>query len=180
MKTTEKSQRTKVGVAGNLINQLMGNNNSLPVVGKGATEMLYSDRHCYEVIEVSPDGKTVKLEALDARFDPAFGKPEMGHQNWILEPTGRFINIVWRNNAWRRKVRQVDFTKEFRAEAEANGCGVAVAKYLKEKDPDLLNKVYGDHFMPLNVIPGVTREAFSYPVIKILFGVKDYRYDWEF
>lgn len=47
----------------------MGNNQTIPVVGEGATSLHYSDRTCYEVIEVSEDLKTVKLEALDAEWD---------------------------------------------------------------------------------------------------------------
>lgn len=105
-------QKSKVGVAGSFFNQLMGNNESLPEVGKGVTELMYSDRHAYEVIEVSDDFKTVRLEELDARFDPAFGEPQMGHQNWILEPTGRFKTVVWKWGSWKVKIRRVTFTKE--------------------------------------------------------------------
>ena len=109
---TEKKQRAKVGVAGSFINQLMSNNSTLPIVGKGATEMHYTDRTCYEVVEVSEDGKTAKLEQLEAIAD--LTKPcEMGHQNWILTPTGQFITVQWRHNAWRRKTEIVEYTKEF-------------------------------------------------------------------
>lgn len=66
----------------------MSNNASLPVVGKGATQLHYSDRSCYEVIEVSKDGKTVILEYLEAKWDST-KQGGQGHQNWILEPTGQ-------------------------------------------------------------------------------------------
>jgi hypothetical protein len=69
MKTKTKfQQRAKVGVAGSFHNQLMSNNATLPEVGKGATELHYTDRTCYEVIEVSEDKMTVKLERLEARI----------------------------------------------------------------------------------------------------------------
>ena len=103
MKNSEKVQRAKVGVAGSFFNQLMSNNSTLPEVGKGATQMMYSDRYCFEVKEVSEDGKRVILESLDARAD--LSKPcPMGHQNWILEPTGQLSEIRWRHGAWRMLV----------------------------------------------------------------------------
>lgn len=111
METTKFKQRTKIGVAGSFFNQLMSNNSSVPEVGKGATLMHYSDRSCLEVIEVSKDGKTVKLEELDAEWDKT--KPGgIGHQNWILKPTGRFVTISWRHNAWRRKHQKIVFTEK--------------------------------------------------------------------
>ena len=178
MKTTEKRQRSKVGVAGNLINQLMANNASLPEIGKGATELHYSDRTCYEVIEVSPDGKTVKLEALDAEWDQT--KPGgMGHQNWILKPTGRYKTIVWRQGAWRTVQTEYVFTDEFKAKSQKPSAGLNLT-------PEEKLQVYGDPnsagytCWPIRVVPGITREKKTYNVIKILFGVKDYRYDWEF
>lgn len=106
-----KQQKHKVGEAGSFINQMMSNNSSLPVVGKGATEMLYSDRRCYEVIEVSEDGKTVKLEVLDAVYAGKKGEAQIGHQDWKFEPTGRYFNIVWRNGAWRTIHTEYHFTE---------------------------------------------------------------------
>jgi hypothetical protein len=171
-------QKSKVGVSGNLINQLMGNNSTLPEVGKGATELHYSDRSCYEVIEVSKDCKTVKLESLDAEWDKS-KQGGQGHQNWILKPTGNFITVIWRNNAWRIKVKKIVFTDELIKKAGDNGF-FSIGAYLKKCDPELHSEVYKDDCFPSKVINGVTREKFEYPVIKLLFGVKDYRYDWEF
>ena len=59
---------------------MMSNNISIPEVGKGATQLHYSDRTCYEVIEVSKDGMSAKLEALDAEWDKSLPGGE-GHQN---------------------------------------------------------------------------------------------------
>jgi len=50
------NQSRQIGVAGNFINQVMGNNCSVPVVGEGATILHYSDREAYEVIAVSDCG----------------------------------------------------------------------------------------------------------------------------
>jgi len=167
-------QKHKVGVAGSFINQLMANNSSIPVVGQGATHIMYSDRYCYEVISVSDDLKTVRLEALDARFNPELPH-EMGHQNWILEPTGRFMTVVYRHGAWRTKGEVVRFTKAY---IEKVGDVISLARTLSE---DQRKAVYGGNGVrPQNVVEGITEKVFEYNKINLLFGVKDYYYDWSF
>ena len=172
---TKFRQKAKVGVAGSLFNQLMANNASLPKVGEGATELHYTDRTCYEVIEVSTDYKTVKLERLEAKADPT-KQNEEGHQNWILEPTGQFITVVWRHNAWRVKSNVVKFTKEFREKAEQAG-HFSLASFLTDEQREA---VYGNDVRPQNVVEGITEVAVEYSKIRLLFGVKDYYYDWSF
>lgn len=182
MEKTQFQQRAKVGVAGSFFNQLMSNNHSIPEVGKGATEMHYTDRSCFEVIEVSQDGKIVKLEALEAEWDKT--KPGgQGHQNWILKPTGHYRTVQWRHNAWRVVVTEIEFTKEFEKEAEDKG-GFSRAKYLKDNYPEVYAKVYDPNSRkyphPGAVVEGFTREVKRYHKINILFGQKNYYYDWEF
>jgi hypothetical protein len=161
-----RKQKSKVGVAGSFINQMMANNSTLPEVGKGATELLYTDRRCYEVIEVSPDYKTVKLESLEASADP--NKPnQMGDQNWILKPTGRYMTVVWRYGAWHTKGSTIQFTKEF----EKTRLGETKIANITQ---------YYDENANLKLIEGVTERVNVYSKIKLLFGVKDYYYDWSF
>lgn len=169
---TKFRQKAKVGVAGSFINQMMSNNATLPKVGEGATELHYTDRTCYEVIEVSDDYKTVKLERLEAKADPTKQNGE-GHQNWILEPTGQFITVVWRHNAWRVKSNVVKFTKEFIEKADKFSLSLCLTEEQRKA-------VYGDDVHPRNVVEGITRAAVEYHKINLLFGVKDYYYDWSF
>lgn len=166
MTTIAKVQKHKIGVAGSFFNQLMSNNSSIPEVGKGATQMHYTDRSCFEVLEVSEDGKTVRLEALDAKWDKTL-PGGMGHQNWILEPTGRFMTVQWRHNAWRQKSQRVMFT-----EAYAKTLG------FKFHGSDDYKKVYVDGEMV--VVEGITELKTEWHKINIIFGVKRYYYDWEF
>ena len=68
-----------------------------PEVGMGATQTGWSDSTPYEIIEVSPSGKTITLRKMDAVIDPEW-KPEMvvggfaGHttnnhsQRWMITP----------------------------------------------------------------------------------------------
>ncbi len=178
---TQFTQKAKVGVAGSFINQMMSNNNSIPEVGKGATLLMYSDRYVYEVVEVSKDLKTVKLESLEARIDPEYlkslnGRGCMGHQNWLLEPTGNFSTVVWRHNAWRSKSKVIVFTKEFVEQAEKK----EIYSYAQLLTPEQREQVYGGNPRPQNVVPGITKEKFEYHKKNLLFGVKDYYYDWSF
>lgn len=170
---TQKRQTTPVGVAGSFINQLMSNNSSLPEVGKGATRLHYSDRTCYEVIEVSKDGKEVKLESLSARYDST-KEGGHGHQNWILEPTGQFVTVVWRYNAWYSKTLVVGFTKEFE---EKHKDAISYARLLADEQR---LAVYADEVRPTNIVEGITELRTVYHKINIYFGSKDYYYDWSF
>lgn len=171
--TTEKRQKHKVGVAGSFINQMMANNCSVPEVGKGATRLSYSDRHCYEVIEVSKDGKTAKLEALDAQFAGAPGTGDIGHQNWKLVPTGRYSTIVWRHNAWRFKVTRLVLTEQF---VQNYNDAIGTEKYPAIKAERDALFATGD----LIFSEGKSEYKTEYNKVNILFGVKDYYYDWSF
>lgn len=165
-------QKSKVGGAGSFFNQIMSNNSTIPVVGQGATEMHYSDRGVYEVISVSKCGKEVQLEQLNAIA--ALPNSPIGHQNWKFEPTGQFLTVVWRNNAWKRKFRAVHFTKAF---AEAHKGCVSYARKLTEQQRIA---VYGGEVHPQNAVEGITEEVTRYSKMNLLFGVKDYHYDWSF
>ena len=70
MKTKQniKKQTRKVGVAGCLHNQIMGNNSSIPKVGEGATILHYSDRSAYEVLDVSEDGNSCVIRQMKCKF----------------------------------------------------------------------------------------------------------------
>lgn len=170
-KNTMKTQKSPIGVAGSLMNQLMSNNSTLPVVGKGATIMHYSDRSVCEVIEVSEDGLTVKCECLNAIHDKT-KEGGIGHQNWIFEPTGNFFTLIWRNGAWRRPCSQIVFEESYYKEYESQPYSI---ERWKEFIEPLFN---GDTHLTL--VPGKTKIKKSYPKVNILFGEKDYHYDWEF
>ena len=173
METLQLKQKAKVGVAGSFINQMMSNNSSLPEVGKGATVLHYTDRSCYEVIEVSEDKKTAKLEVLEARWNKELGGG-CGHQNWILEPTGRFCTVAWRNGSWKFKHNVIRFTKEFKKKHED------AHSYALLLTDEQRQAVYCGEVRPQAVVEGITEKAVEYSKVKILFGCKDYYYDWSF
>jgi len=178
MGTANFIQRRKVGVAGSFSNQIMGNNSTIPEVGKGATELMYSDRVCYEVVEVSEDKKTARLQRLKAVWDKS--KPGgIGHQNWILEPTENYITVVFRYGSWYTKIKCIKFTKQFLEECSSNGIEY-IGRYLRNNNPELANLIYGNEPIPQNIVKGITNEGNVWNKISIIFGQKDYYYDWSF
>ena len=172
--TNTKTQKRSLRSTGSFFNYLMSNNSSVPVVGKGATIMHWTDRSVAEVIEVSKDGKRVVIEHLNAKN---IGK-QFGEQDWEFSPSGRYQTIVWRNNAWRIEQTQVVFTKNIEDEAKAEdnlvGC------YVGNKYPEISKEIYGGDVWPQNVVEGFTRAKKVYSKINILFGTKDYYYDYSF
>ena len=155
---------------GSFINMLMSSNNTLPEVGKGATVLLYSDRHAYEVIEVSDDKKRVVIQKYDTKRTDNNGISEL--QEYEYKKLYEYTEvIVWRNGAWRRECPEVNFTNSFKKKAKEAGYD-DVYQFLTKEQKEL---VFGD---TLNVVEGITLVRKSYPKINILWGVKDEYYDF--
>ena len=171
--TNTKTQKRSLRSTGSFFNYLMSNNASIPVVGEGATIMLWSDRHVADVVEVREDGMRVVIEHSKAKL-----VGESYTQDWEYTPTGNYQTLVWRNNAWRVEQTQVVFTKKMIEEAKAEDKWVGC--YVGDKYPEISKEIYGDHVYPQNVVDGFTREKKVYSKINILFGTKSYYYDWSF
>jgi hypothetical protein len=151
---------------GSFFNFLMSNNESMPVVGKGATILLYSDRHCAEVLEVSKCGKKVVLEMYHTTPDPDKREPiEIGHQSWKHELSGNKFEVVYRYNSWYRKNEVIQLCEglSFRELSEENQI-----------------HIYEGNMYPQKVVSGITELNINYSKINILFGVLNYHYDWTF
>jgi len=91
----KKLQKTKIGVSGSFINQLMGNNSSVPKVGQGATMLHYSDRTPYEVIDVSQDGKKCEIRRMKCNFiGESYGDEKYTYES---NPNAQTITLEWNN-----------------------------------------------------------------------------------
>ena len=85
---------------GSFINMMMSNNSTVPEVGKGATVLSWTDRHAYEVIEVSDDKKRVVVQQYNAkRIDGNGMSDSQEYEYKELNPKKEVI--VWRWGAWR-------------------------------------------------------------------------------
>lgn len=177
MKNANFKQTYKVGQAGSFINQLMSNNASAPVVGEWATICFYSDRDVCKVVEVSNGGARAVVELYNTTATEEGKAIGMGHQDWKHEATGGYETYVYRRGAWYREYTEVVYTKEFIAKAEAEGNEWALYRSLTK---DQYEAVYGEAFMPANVVEGITKAKKAYSKVRVMFGVCNYHYDWTF
>ena len=101
----------RVGSAGGFFNQLMSHNASVPVVGEGATELMYSDRHAYEVLEVNEKEKTCVIQRYAPERTDNLGMSDS--QSYKYEKlTGSPMKLYWKYGAWRTKSEMILFTNE--------------------------------------------------------------------
>jgi hypothetical protein len=168
-----KTQKMKLKNTGSFFNWLMANNDTAPKVGEWVTRLWYSDRTVYKVVEVSPDGSKVKLEECDTKGDTSLGDLHMGHQNWIHTPNGQYLNIVYRNNAWRIVAKKLRWDIDFCA--NYNASKMSLIEYIGQDIYDSLYDEEGD----LKVVEGYTFMQTQYIKVSLLFGKADYYYDWE-
>lgn len=165
-------QVLNIKLSGSLFNYLMANNETIPEVGKGATVLLYSDRHAYEVIEVSKDLKSVKIQRYAPKRIDANGMSDNQSYEYN-ELSSEVLNLVWYRNSWRIKTKTVVFTKEFND---------IITERMNSGDTSLTHKERKELFSGghLQLVPGLTREKTEYNKINIIFGVKREYYDYSF
>ena len=148
---------------GSLANYLMGNNSTLPEIGKGATILHYTDRAACEVISISKDGRTVVLEGYNAIRTDKNGMSE--EQEYLYKLNGNRFTIVWRNGAWRQECQQIRLTEE--------------ALQMSYDNP-IKRGIFDVETNLPKLIPGLTFIKKSYSKISIIFGVKQAYHDFSF
>ena len=172
---TNQVQKSTAGkTTGSLFNYLMGNNATLPEVGKGATILHWTDRSAYEVIEVSEN----KMECTIQRYDPESGNGSgmSDAQSYTYEKlTEEKMHLVWRQGAWREKGSKIVYTKEFIAAHPEHEW--SLAKALTEEQR---SEIYQGEVCPQKVVAGITREKKVFHKVNIIFGVKSEYYDYSF
>jgi len=165
-----KKQSRKL-TQGNIINNIMGNNATEPKVGEGATIIMYSDRHAYEVVNVDADGKGCHIQKYHA-----VNQGGIGEQRWeleSLEENGMYLR--WRQGAWRTVSPSIVFTDDFVKEH-----GFSCVKALTPEQKAIIYPENALHPYPHAVIEGITRNKMSYHKQSIVFGSCDHHYDWSF
>lgn len=156
-------QKTKVGVDGSLINQLMGNNSSLPVVGNGATIMSYSDREAFQVTWVSDCGKKCKINPAIMKYvGSGYGDEKYEYQGY----RDYSCDVVWRRGAWYKVFNVITFEDSFVKSMEGKG------RWEDEVKAMGLGDLHNEDGV-LNIIPSVTKYKKEYEKISILFGIMD-------
>ena len=174
MKTDPKFKQKgkRVGGAGGFFNQLMSHNESVPVVGEGATELMYSDRHAYEVLEVNEAKKTCVIQKYRPKRIDGLGMSDSQTYEY-KELEGGKINLVYRWGGWKRTGHEVRFTEEAMEEHGMNG--TKLHEEYKEKGGE-----YNDALRMISEVPGLTKKHRTYSKMNIIFGVKREYYDYSF
>jgi hypothetical protein len=168
-----KQSTLRVGTqTGSVMNHIMSNNASVPVVGEGATMLLWSDRNAYEVVAVNDDNTIAVIAPINAKRTDSNGISEVQEYDYSDVDMNRQFVIVYRNGAWHRINHRIVFTKDFSAWVEANG-----KEWRSEAHDDVRHAIYGDNnAWPQNIVEGKTRMSTKYSKISILFGsTEEYR-----
>lgn len=151
---------------GSLINCMMSNNNTKPEVGKGATILLYSDRHAYEVVEVINDKKAI-IQRYDVRTNP------YGEQNYTYDTLLPYKDtIVFRYGSWWKEFDTIVYTDEFYK--------ILSNEDLSREERAKINKECYDDNAELQLVEGKTKKVKGREKIRIIFGRKDEYYDPSF
>ena len=176
-----KRQSRKVGVAGGFINQMMGNNDTLPVVGEGATILMYSDREAHEVIEVSDNGMQCVIRKMDAKnIGTSYGDErytyesntenytqtlEWSNKKQCWGSVGYSVEII--KSLWKKYDKQYGWGS---TEILLKDCGIESFQHLYE-DPNADN-----YYNKMMIIDGVTKEYKNFSKVSIIFGtMQQYR-----
>ena len=87
---------------GSFFNHLMSNDITPPVVGKGATILVWSDRHVYFVDSVSPDGKEVTITRANPIRNDQNGMSDAQNYRYERNPDVRPELIKFTYGKWRK------------------------------------------------------------------------------
>lgn len=151
----------KLGVeTPSLVNSMMSNNETEPIVGMGATILKWTDRQAYEVLEVSDNGKRAIIQRYKRkRIDNnGMGDCQTYEYNELEEEK---LEVVFRWGSWRIVSKMVDFVKGYNYSIDD------MTELFDEKNN-------------MRLVEGKTKEYTSYSKVHILWGVKDEYYDYTF
>jgi len=175
MKSSTKRQSRKVGVAGGFINQMMGNNSTLPVVGEGATILMYSDRHAYEVIEVNEDSSKCVIRAMNFKFiGDSYGDERYTYSSDV---DGETATIEWSNKkqCWGSTGTSIEIQKSLRDKL-VKEYGYGWSDYLPVSYDSLVDGEKNGIYTKLKLVKGITKEYKNFHKTSIIFGVmEEYR-----
>jgi len=130
-------------------------------VGTGMTEYFWSDRHAYEVIEVT-DQKHIKVREYDAV--KADNKEYSNHWKLVSNEKNPTRELVKRGKYWYSVSR----------------CSAEEAKRILESN-DLQERIWACHNnFDLQEIVETGKERKKLHRLNVSFGVADYYYDYEF
>lgn len=179
MSNSIKRQSRKVGVAGGFINQMMGNNCSVPVVGEGATTLSYSDRHAYEVISVNEDSSSCVIRAMECTFvGEGYGDERYTYKS---NENGSTMTVAWneKRQCWGQTWKEIKIIKVLQNKL-IKEYGYGWSDYLPVPYKELIDGEPDGIYTKLKLVKGVTKEYNCFSKISIIFGVMEQYRDPSF
>jgi hypothetical protein len=159
-----KQKQLKPGTqTGSFINMMMSGNSSIPEVGKGATVLSWTDRHAYEVIEVSKDGRRVIVQQYIPERIDSNGMSECRDYKYEKLVETKEV-VVWKWGAWHFERDVLEVLDE----------GAFCSRPREEIDASY------DEYGMLKHQEGLTKWVKRYPKVSILFGKREKYHDFTF
>ncbi len=179
-------QTREIGVAGGFFNQLMGNNQTVPKVGEGATHLMYSDRHAYEVISVDEENLSCVIDQYKPKRIDKLGMSDSQIYEY-KELYGNPKTLVWRKKkggCWCEHNKVVSVIPKVIKDLNSKSNKFSYWEQIREVyGQDVYDQVCGrteNGDWKVNVVEGITKEYDSYHPISIIFGTKEEYYDFSF
>lgn len=148
-------------------NWIMSENRIPPEVGKGATELLWTDRHAYQVTYVSGDSKRVFIKRCNSKRTDSYGIGD--HQEYDYSELYDYEQeIVFKWGGWKTTSLYYDWVSNSACEHVIKLRPADRAKYFRQDGSGLNN------------IEGMTKLKKRYSPINIIFGVQEEYYDFSF
>lgn len=88
---------------GSFVNWMMSQGQTPPVVGKGATVLLWTDRHAYFVDYVSKDGKEIAIERPDCKRVDDLRMSDSQEYTYGRNANANKITLRFKYGKWRDK-----------------------------------------------------------------------------
>jgi len=180
-----KRQTRKVGVSGGFINQMMGNNSTIPVVGEGATLLSYSDRSAYEVIKVSENGMECVIRKMETtHVGECYGDERYTYQS---NPDNHTITLEWNNkkSCWGEVSYSVEIIKALANKYYKQYGWGSTEILLKENGIESYQHLYDDpkadnFYNQMKLIDGVTKKYKNFSKQSVIFGIMEQYRDPSF
>ena len=156
---------------GSFFNWMMSKNQSIPVVGAGATILLWTDRHAYEVIEVNEKEKSCVIQRYAPKRTDDFGMSDSQDYEY-KELTEEKVKLYYRWGGWKSRRDSVNFTED--ALEKHGDFGPALHDAYKAAGGEYVGAFIS------SVIPGLTKPCVEWNSVNILFREKREYYDYSF
>lgn len=174
IETIMKTQKRTLKSTGSFYNWLMGNNSTLPEVGKGATILMWTDRYAFQVIWVSEDQSECIIQRCDSKRIDMLGMSDCQDYDYSQLVEGSEQKLVWKSKkggCWCREIEEINWTPEYLRKTMKGYCLDVLTQ--EEKDA-----VFGNG--PMKYVQGITRKMTKYYPVNIIFGVQKEYYDFSF